>query len=316
MYSNLGYGIVDHIIARTSGREYADFMRTEVFLPLDMTHTSVDIGPGLAGYAAQRYDGDQKPIPFYDFDHPGASAVWSSAHDLVRFGMFHLKDHLAEQTAVLKDSVLDAMQDASASTAPEREYTLGWAVQKNDNGYRTVSHSGGMPGVSTALKLVPSENIAVCVLANGQHGRIYTLDDEILAALLPKYGEAFKARKAPEEKPGPKFVPPAELLGNWSGRLRTHEGETPLTLVFEPDGDIHVRPKDGMETLLNRVTFEKGVLMGFTPGRIPTADAAKHPHNVGLMLKLKGDRLTGFAVAMNDRWSGLSSYVELRREKR
>ncbi len=315
-YSNLGYGIVDHIISKVSGREYADFMRTEVFLPLGMTRTSVGIGPGLAEYAAQRYDENQKPIPFYDFDHPGASAVYSSAHDLVRFGMFHLKDRLPEQKPILRDATIDGMQDESASTAPGKGYAVGWAIAKSDNGYRAVSHSGGMPGVSTELKLLPSENMVVCVLANGRHGRIYSLDDDILSVLLPKYGEALRARKKPEAKEPVKFSPPAELLGTWSGRLRTYEGETPLTIVFQPDGDVHIRPKDGMETLLNQVSFDKGILTGVTPAEIPTADAAKHPHIARIMLKLEDGILRGYVSAMNNGWSALSSYAELKKEGR
>ena len=196
---------------------------------------------------------------------------------------------------------------------PIRTTPSAGRVAKDDNGYRTVSHTGGMPGVSTELKLVPSENIAVCVLANGRHGRIYGLGDDILSVLLPKYGEAIKARKKTEEKKPGKFVPPAELLGTWTGRLRTYEGETPLTLVFESDGDIHVKPKDGFETLLNGFRSTRASSSGFTPAEIPTADAAKHPHNAGVMLKLKGDRLVGFASAMNNRWFALSSYVELKK---
>ena len=46
-YSNLGFGILDYVIARTSGRPYEDFMRQEVFQKLGLTHTSVGIGPGL-----------------------------------------------------------------------------------------------------------------------------------------------------------------------------------------------------------------------------------------------------------------------------
>jgi hypothetical protein len=55
------------------------------------------IGPGLEPFAAARYDSKQRPIPFYAFDHPGGSAVYSSAHDLARFGMFHLKNHPLDQ---------------------------------------------------------------------------------------------------------------------------------------------------------------------------------------------------------------------------
>ena len=59
-------------------------MKTEVFLPLGMSHTSIDVGPGLEEYAAVRYDGRGNPVPFYISDHPGASQVHSSAHDLIR----------------------------------------------------------------------------------------------------------------------------------------------------------------------------------------------------------------------------------------
>jgi len=69
-YSNLGYGILDYIISRISGRSYEDFMRTEVFLPLDMTHSSVHIDSGLKKYQAIRYDTDGLRIPFYDLITP------------------------------------------------------------------------------------------------------------------------------------------------------------------------------------------------------------------------------------------------------
>ena len=47
-----------------------------------------------------------------------ASAIYSSAHDLLRFGMFHLKNHLDEQRAILKDETIDLMQNAMESTTP------------------------------------------------------------------------------------------------------------------------------------------------------------------------------------------------------
>lgn len=54
LYSNLGYGILDHVIERVSGKPYADFMREEVFLPLGMTRSSIDVGPGPEPFAAHR----------------------------------------------------------------------------------------------------------------------------------------------------------------------------------------------------------------------------------------------------------------------
>jgi CubicO group peptidase (beta-lactamase class C family) len=93
-YSNLGYGVLDYVVERAAGKKFADAMREEVFLPLGMTHTSIDVAPGLEPHQAIRYTPEGRRIPFYDFDHPGASAVFASAHDLARFAMFHMKEHL------------------------------------------------------------------------------------------------------------------------------------------------------------------------------------------------------------------------------
>ena len=93
-YSNLGFGILDAIISRTSSMPYSDFMRREVFIPLGLRHTAVVTGPLVGDTVAERYADSARPLPWYDFDHRGASAIYASAHDLLRFGMFHLKDHL------------------------------------------------------------------------------------------------------------------------------------------------------------------------------------------------------------------------------
>jgi len=155
-YSNLGYGILDYAISRLSGKSYPDFMRHEVFLPLGMARASVDIGPGLEPHAAARYGSADWRIPFYDFDHPGGSAVFCSAHDLVRFGMFHLKAHLPDQKAILSDEALEEMQVPTASTGKTSGYGIGWAVNEDKLGYHGIGHAGGMVGVCTALEILSS----------------------------------------------------------------------------------------------------------------------------------------------------------------
>jgi CubicO group peptidase (beta-lactamase class C family) len=61
---------------------------------LGMEHTSVHVGPGLEDGQAVKYTSDGLVVPPCDADSPGASAIQSSAHDLVRFVLFHLKDNL------------------------------------------------------------------------------------------------------------------------------------------------------------------------------------------------------------------------------
>ena len=45
------------------------------------------------------------------------------------------------------------------------------------------------------------------------------------------------------------FIPPAELIGDWSGAVHTYQGEVPLTLSFKETGDVHARVGEQMKTL-------------------------------------------------------------------
>jgi CubicO group peptidase (beta-lactamase class C family) len=316
VYSNLGFGILDHVIERVSLREFADYMRTEVFLPLGLVHTSVDIGPGLESFVAQRYDSEQRPIPFYTFDHVGGSAIYSSAHDLVRFGMFHLKDHIADQQAILKDSTIDQMQQQEVVVSDSSGYALGWFTRPNEHGYRSISHTGGMPGVSTSLVLFPSENLAVVVLCNKDED-LQEIRYAVAAAVLPKYAEALR-NKAAEKPAEPKpFAPTPELLGEWVGTLQSWQGSIPFSLTFQADGDIHVKLGDELETLLNSVSFRDGYLSGRFAGSITTPDVKRYRHNVALNLRLRGGELNGAASAQttdDPRHYVLSSYASLKRK--
>ncbi|MBL8272090.1 serine hydrolase domain-containing protein, partial [Steroidobacter sp.] len=185
-YSNLGFGVLDYVIERVSGLSYAEFMRREVFLPLGLTHTSIDIGPGLEQNTATRYGTDQLPLPFYDFDHPGASAVFASAHDLVRFGMFHLQAHLPDQKPILSDAMLDEMHRRTLERPGGAGDGVGFGVRDNA-GYRMISHNGSMPGVATRMALFPKERLAVVVLSNGRSDLPRNVADRIITSFLPRW---------------------------------------------------------------------------------------------------------------------------------
>jgi CubicO group peptidase (beta-lactamase class C family) len=311
-YSNLGYGIIDHIIARVSGTDYADFMRANVFVPLGLTHTSVGIGPGLEGYAAQRYDSKQRPIPFYDFDHRGASAIYSSAHDLVRFGMYHLGAHLPEQRRILKDETIASMQRAVAPAS----YGLGWILLEQD-GLRVVSHTGGMPGVQTALTLYPAERVAIVVLMNAV-ADVPRVTREIERVLLPRYAvvraRADSATRARVQAARQPFSPPAELVGSWTGSVRTWDRTMPFTLTIKADGDVHARLEGQPAALVNDVRWQDNTFVGTFAGTIPTSDAARWPHNVLLSLRVHNDTLSGMASALTTTetvYYALSSWASL-----
>ena len=325
LYSNLGYAVLGEVMARESGRSYADVMQAEVFGPLGMTHTVVSNGAGLGDTAATRYATEREPYPAYDLDTPAGGAVYTSAHDLARFGMFHLGNRVAGQTRILTDSTRRLMQ-RSATPPSGEQYGLGWLID-DDHGLRRIYHDGDMPGVRARLNLYPDENLVVAVVTNQQTGSVDRVAEEIAAALLPRYAAARRARaaRAAEETARSASEAPAvshasdpslagnpELLGTWTGQIATSEGTVPLTLRVQPDGDVHVQLGDELRTLLSEASFERGVLAGRFAGTIPTEDARRHAHRVLLTVRLRAGKLLGAATAQGDHFA-LSSFVELRK---
>ena len=186
IYSNLGYGVLEHIIARASGTSYEEYLRREIFAPLRLESASVPLA--VVPHAAVRYDAGNQPLPFYDLGHRGASSVFASARDLVAFGMFHLKQQPAANPPVLTNRSIDEMQRIQTPGSPTDGYGLGWRIKDDQSDFRHVGHTGGMPGVTTVLSLFPAQRVVVVVLANKRSEAIAQLAEMIAAAVMPEYG--------------------------------------------------------------------------------------------------------------------------------
>jgi len=315
-YANFGFALADHVITRVSGRTYAEFMKNEVFLPLGMTHTSIDVGPGLEDFAAIRYGGRGEPVPFYTSDHPGASQVYSSAHDLVRFGLFHLGHTLPEQTQIISQASIDQMKRDSDPNPENDRYGLGWFLNGNEYGYPIIWHTGSMRGTNTMLKFVPSEDIAVVVLVNAASDLRQKIPRDIIGILLPDYGEKWapvRDQASPEREP---FEATPELIGEWNGKIVTYDEEVDVTVTVQADNDVHVKIGNQLETLMDRVRFADGYLSGTSYGTIPSSDARAYPHTIGYRMLLNANVLSGYVntnFSTDRSYGNFSSYIRLER---
>jgi len=340
-YSNLGYGMLDYVIEQQSGKPYTQFMHDEVFAPLGLDHMAIDIPKGMEAQTATRYAGNGDALPFYTFDHPGASAVFASAHDLVRFGMFHVKTPVDGQSAILSEKAIDEMQRATAETEPGRGrsgYGVGWGTARNRRGYTLVSHTGGMPGVATILLMVPSEKIVVVALANGPTNLPGNLAHAIVDQLLPEEADPAKqkaaapeanvaavekvegggdgeAQEKPDDKKRAEWM---DLAGEWKGEIATYQGAKPLRLTIDAEGKVEVQLNDAAAAPLSEANLRRGVLRGDILGELGTDDSRRLPGNIFLELRLVEGKLQGKAIVFSKNrprgGNALTHWVELSRE--
>ena len=304
-YSNLGFGILDHIISRVSGKPFCDFMREEIFIPLGMLRSCVDLTSDLEPYQAIRYGRDGVSYPMYDFDHPGASAIYSSVHDLIRFGMLHSQTLRPDQSQILKPETIDAMQVLMHKPEERSGFGVGWHVDSECGGVRLISHSGGMGGVSTSLLIVPELKVVVAALANAASALPHRVAEDVLAALAPEFGaerkairEKRKVERETETKTQPTFEASPTLLGEWIGIVKTPDKDLPITLWFKPAGDVHVRLDDQLKALVNDAQLKDGEFKGVFLGDVGYEDADRRPYHLHFDLALRDDLLTGCILAL------------------
>lgn len=324
-YSNLGYAILGETVARVSGKSFRDFLNREVFRPLGMRHASLGIDPRLAKYAAPRYRSGFARAPDEEPTVSGASGVYCSAHDLALLAAFHLKTRLPGQKAILSDASIDLMQKEVVPTgASGDQYGWGWWVTKDLYGYESVLAQGGTNDASTWLRMIPSEGIAVIVLANTGDAFPPRLVHAILSELLPTYGEKRAAAEAAainNQSPSRPManLPSTAFVGDWTGFIRTYRGDIPLKFSISKTGDVQARLGSEPMTPLKNARFSPKTLGGRMPGNLgATEDTGADPYDLQFSLNFQEGKLYG-AVTTQPRpearqFTRLSYWVELKRE--
>jgi hypothetical protein len=200
---DLGLGVAD-----VSGRSFQAFVHDEVLRPLAMRNTWAGATPESARAIAPRYSSLLRTFKSAPREPtlPGASVLYTSAHELALFGLFHLKARHSSQRAVLSDAGIASLQEPSVPAGSRRQ-SLAWSIN-DQHGYRTLVAQGGTYDSQALLLLVPSEKIAVVALANAGNVVFTEAIDRILSLLLPAYRESL-ARVTPSAVAPPRARPPA-----------------------------------------------------------------------------------------------------------
>lgn len=162
-YSNSNYFLLGAIIEKVSGISYQDFMRQQIFQPLQMTGTEIEsvASPvaNVIGYT-QGKDGIAK-VPYYSMSWPfAAGAIRTSVNDLVRW------DNAIRTGALLRRESWDHMAtDFTLRDGHHTGYGYGWFIRKF-GGSNALQHGGDIGGFSADTWRFPREDIFIAVLSN------------------------------------------------------------------------------------------------------------------------------------------------------
>lgn len=155
VYTNTNYLLLGAIIETVTKTDYASYIETNITVPLNMMDTEYSPNePVEAIYAKGYKDTSQKQFAeFHDISIPyAAGALSSTLNDMELW---------AES---FYDLSLVSQQDKE-DIFSEEGYGFGWTTTKFD-GRQAYFHTGGIPGFSAVLVLLPEKKGIIIILSN------------------------------------------------------------------------------------------------------------------------------------------------------
>ena len=224
-YSNANYDALALIVQRVSGVSFSDYMRRNVFEPLQMDRSFVDrdeaVKEGLVQGHYHWLFGGYRP---HDARMPkgmaGSATMFSSAGDLANVLSLHLNRGSFRGEQILSEaSMRETHKPAEyAQESPER-YAMGWYVlpafgprATTDPGLTDLTmlyHDGLWSTYRSIMWMVPEAELGFVLLANGSD-----LADD---TTLPQIGRGVRALLFGLEPPA--IEAGSELLERWGKHL-------------------------------------------------------------------------------------------------
>ena len=156
------YLLLGAIIEKVSNQSFADFVNTNIFIPLGMKNSAADYDRAVEkGYVPGFESWFGKPVAsdgFYDHSGSPYGYMASSTNDLAKFLTFML-----EGGGLLSEQNLELIK------TPQEEgktYGLGWHFHKTEH---YPYHGGASSDFRAQMFLLPEENKAAVLLTNKYH---------------------------------------------------------------------------------------------------------------------------------------------------
>lgn len=155
-YSNLGIGLLGHVLALRAGMDYESLLRARVLEPLGMKDTLIALDAQRKARFAQPHLATLYPTPAWDLPAlPGAGGLRSTANDMLKFA----QAHLGTQPTPLEPAIRLALRPADASGLQG----LAWTIR---NGGELAMHTGATGGSTAYIAIDNKEKRAFVVMGN------------------------------------------------------------------------------------------------------------------------------------------------------
>ncbi len=206
-YSNLGIALMGYALSKIAGQSYEQFVQERILQPLGMIDS---------GFERERYGEDHYAIAYYpekgvmklspQWQENGfrpAGGLYSTVSDIARFISLQFSDQPSGTPAggaqILGGSTLREMHmPVNVANDFNSGFGIAFGIRRVAN-LKTIGHSGGLPGYTTNISLVPSLKLAMIVFTNTGTDPV-TISTRALETLIPAFQHVAAPAPATQEQ--------------------------------------------------------------------------------------------------------------------
>ena len=193
-YSNVGYGLLGEVISRVSGLSYGDYLRQNIFTPLNMTSSS--IGYELDN-TSKTYNGNKETVEPTVRD-VAAGFISSNVIDVSNLISMLIADGSFKSNQIISPSSIEDMErDQLTNVLLTQPFAYGYGLmidsikiknhkKKDSTIVSIIGHGGDTHAFHADLAYIPEQKVGAVVLTNSVNGRSMSEASKLLKIYLER----------------------------------------------------------------------------------------------------------------------------------
>ncbi|MFK7954171.1 MAG: serine hydrolase domain-containing protein [Ekhidna sp.] len=267
-YSNVGYNLLGELIERVSGMTYAEYLKTSIFEPLNMTNTNAGFNESMS----KGYD-KKKEVKNIGRNVEASGSINSSAADMTNFLKMMMGEGSFNGEQIFKKETITLMQnDYTKGITLESSDAYGFGVDvysirigKEDDSrlVEGYGHNGYSPPFHADYRYIPELNVGVVVMSNTLKSGSMRSAGVILGSYL-KEAKGLSYKLMGKESYIPSNCTESDIVGKYNLGVSMIEVKDIEKVKFKVDGVnvVMTRKGDSFDYSL------KAKLLGFIPMKI------------------------------------------------
>jgi CubicO group peptidase (beta-lactamase class C family) len=162
LYSNLGFGLLGHVLELAAGKPFDRLLQEMLCDPLQLERTAIQVHDKLhlaTGYGISNPRREVKHS--YRERFASSGGLITSAEDLAKFLSAQMKPGFFSSEVLAQLHTATKLSNGSMS-----RHTLGWSVRSNEFVGRILEKNGGRNNCSAWIGFSPDYGVGVAVVAN------------------------------------------------------------------------------------------------------------------------------------------------------